>query len=496
MIAKTIEELLLYSKVHLGLENQDFIFTRNLLLTELFVEEPYFGNIDKEKIKSMIVPDELTEELRTYLHDNLHYNDKRIESEIAYIYGLLSPLPSKTIYFFNRLFKNSPSDATDYLYDLSIKNNYVQKSKVDQNIHWDACVNKLNFEISINLSKPEKDNKDIAKIASTTSINYPKCVICIENEGCAGSSHTPPRGNLRLIPLKLNYKKWYLQYSPYGYYEEHCIVIFNKHVPMKVCQGNLHAQFDFVDMFPHYFLGSNADLPIVGGSILNHEHFQGGKHIMPLMKASVKEEVKLHNYPNNKLYLLNWPSLTLLAEGKDKFELLNMCNHIKYVYEKYSDPSIQLISNTDETRHNTLDFIVRKEKDLYKVFIIFRNNRCDETHPGGIFHVRSSLWNIKKEGIGLIEAMGLFVLPARLKRQLALVDDIANNKINEKESIIKYPDLVDFKEMISDIRDAKYKDSKDYVNHACYDILCDISVFKFDDDKRRGYLKFIKELDL
>jgi UDPglucose--hexose-1-phosphate uridylyltransferase len=290
MINKTVEKLLYYSQRHLGLEQEDYIFYRNLLLNELSIDSPFDGEIDKSEIDSLLVPDLLVDELSSHLL-SIGLNEKEIEAKISKIFGLLTPVPSKVIERFNSLSDISSELGTNYLFNLGIKSNYIQKTKINSNIVIPGQINGHDLIMTINLSKPEKNNKDIKAALNSGDSNYPMCPICITNEGCIGSKKTQPRVNLRIIPLELSNNTWYLQYSPYGYYNEHCILILKYHVPMKVDIKYISAMFEFCDKFPHYFIGANSDLPIVGGSILSHEHFQGGNYELPMLKAGIKYSI-------------------------------------------------------------------------------------------------------------------------------------------------------------------------------------------------------------
>ena len=432
-----------------------------------------------------VVPDVLIKKLYDRFIE-LGHDEKTANKKTCEVFGVLSPRPSEVRNNFSLLYQEDPKLATDYLFDLSIKNNYVQKTKIEQNV----IINSEKEDgiiVTINLSKPEKSNADIAKAlkaaSSGASSNYPKCPICIENEGCYGSAKTEPRNNLRLIPFEFSGNIWYLQYSPYGYYNEHCILILKDHVPMEVNKTNARALFDFVDTLPHYFIGANSDLPIVGGSILTHEHFQGGSFEMPLMKAGAKQTIHHENYPDLKFEILDWPSFVIKVSGQDKDIMLDAIDSMYQKYLSYSDEAIELINETNGVRHNTMTLIVEKKANTYSAYIIYRNNRTSDEHKGGIFHVRECYQHIKNEGIGLIEAMGLFIFPARLKRQLGSVEDIINNPAKRSEIIANSPDLEVFNETINDLLDKKYASINDYLLHVGESILEDISIVKYDKDR-------------
>lgn len=493
MIEKLVEELLHYSKINLNLKKEDTIYIRNLLLRELNLSKLYEGEIDKKFIDSMQVPDQLVNQLEKYLSSQ-GLSASEIEAKIAHIFGLLSPLPSNVIHQFNTDYLISPSFATNNFFDLCIKNNYVQKTKIEQNVVISSPINGHDLIVTINLSKPEKSNKDIKlALANKSEENYPKCAICIENEGCKGSNKTAPRGNLRLIPLRLNNDNWYLQYSPYGYYNEHCIVISEKHVPMEVNENNLKALYDFVDIFPHYFLGANSDLPIVGGSILSHEHFQGGNYELPLMRAKTKYNIPTST--NVDVSILDWPTFVLKLESTNKKEIIDLALRIHNTWKTYNDETVNIISKTSE-QHNTTTNIVKKVNNKYVHYLILRNNRTTDELPGGLFHVRPSLQIIKNEGIGLIEALGLFIFPPRLKRQLKEVSDIIANPSIKEETYLRSPDIKEFDNLINDLLQGKYKDIDDLLIQTGEHILEDISVFKNDELGNKAKERFIKKCAL
>ncbi len=495
MLEKQIESWLSYAKAHLYLQEDDEIYLRNLLFREFGVKEPYQGEIDEKEIAKMEVPDVLIEEAVSILKESgMEEGDAR--RRMTYVFGLLSPLPSKVRDTFFSLYEISPKEATDYLYDLSVKNDYVAKTKVDRNIVWDAHFdNGPDLEMSINLSKPEKSNKDIAKLVHATASGYPSCVLCKENEGYEGSPSKAARGNIRIIPLDLGGERWYLQFSPYGYYKEHCILFYEKHVPMEVSRRIVSKLFDFVDLFPHYFMGSNSDLPIVGGSILNHEHFQGGEHLLPVIKAKPKYIFENKHYPDTEIAVLSFYDTVICLKGKKREEILDACEKITLCWRKYDDVENQIIAVDKDGLHATVTNIARKDGDTYELYMILRNNRCDETYPTGIFHAHPEYAHIKSEGIGLIEAAGRFILPARLARQGKLMEEIVSNGIPFEKAVEEHPDLSSFQRMY-DIMKERKMDSRAYMNEVCQDILRNVAVFKDDEKGQAGLRRFLEECDL
>jgi UDPglucose--hexose-1-phosphate uridylyltransferase len=411
--------------------------------------------------------------------------------------GDLTPLPSKVIETFWALYDIHPEDATNYFYDLCIKSNYIRKTSIDKNIKW---ISKDGLELSINLSKPEKDNKDIRKLAKAVSTTYPKCVLCLENLGYQGRNNHPARETLRIIPLEFDNEGWFWQFSPYGYYDEHLILITNEHIPMKVSRENMAKLFSFVDLYPHYFIGSNSDLPITGGSILVHEHFQGGRHIFPMMKAKDAFVIENKRFKNVKLSYLDFYNSAFRLVSKDKEVLLDLANHINETWKQFEDESVDILKSTNGERHSSITSIATKKGDEYTLLLIVRNNRCDEKYPDGIFHAHPEYHHIKKEGIGLIEAMGLFILPPRLKRQSSLIAEIVKKDLSEKEYLHKHPDLENFVGMINDLKKEHGKDIdadvRAYISEVCKNILINTSVFKKDEKGEASLYRFIKALEV
>ena len=344
--------------------------------------------------------------------------------------NLFLPSPSIVENQFWTLYQENPKVATNYFYKLSRNANYVKVNRIAKNISFTTPSPYGPLDITINLSKPEKDPKDIAKQKSMTSSTYPTCLLCIENEGYAGTTTLPDRANHRTISLHLNHKDWRLQYSPYLYYNEHCILLSKTHEPMSLTQNSFYNLLGFVEQFPHYFIGSNADLPIVGGSILAHEHYQGGCYEFPMHRASVLDTFSIKTYPSITCKLLNWPLSTLSISGTSLDEVAQCTNYIYEKWKTYSDPEVQILAETNGTRHNTITPVARKQGAHFIMDIVLRNNRTSDEHPLGIFHPHEDVQHIKKENIGLIEVMGLAILPARLQKELEEVKAFILDKPN------------------------------------------------------------------
>ena len=331
--------------------------------------------------------------------------------------GVVTPRPSDVVREFRERLRTSPARATDYLYKLSLDSDYIRSYRIARDRKWTVNTRYGNLEITINLSKPEKDPKAIAAALEKKgeADPYPRCQLCRENEGYAGRLDHPARETIRLMPLRLaGGERWYLQYSPYVYYNEHCIVLSEHHVPMKIDRTTFVRLLDFVDQFPHYMLGSNADLPIVGGSILTHEHYQGGRHTFPMERASLRERVVFPGFEEVEAGIVNWPMSVIRLNAAKPTPLVKLADKILTVWRTYSDPSVGVLAESDGAPHNTITPIARRRGKRYELDLVLRNNRTTDEHPLGIFHPHEELHHIKKENIGLIEVMGLAVLPARL----------------------------------------------------------------------------------
>ena len=332
--------------------------------------------------------------------------------------NIFIPTPSIVNKNFFELYDHDPKQATEYFYKLSKNTNYIKSDRIAKNIIFKADSPYGEIDITINLSKPEKDPKQIALEKTAPPNKYPSCLLCIENEGYEGTVKLPDRANHRMIRLNLNDKDWMLQYSPYLYYNEHCILLSTQHEPMKISKDTFYNLLEFTSMFPHYFIGSNADLPIVGGSILSHEHYQGGSYVFPLNQASTLFDFELGKYQSITCRAMNWPLSTIRLSGQNIDELVECSYMILEKWRTYSDASVSILATTNDTPHNTITPIVRKNGQDFEVDLVLRNNRTTDEHPLGIFHPHVDVQHIKKENIGLIEVMGLAILPGRLLNEL------------------------------------------------------------------------------
>lgn len=407
------------------------------------------------------------------------------------IMDCVMPRPSEVIQKFRADYAESPQLATDNYYKLSIASNYIRKTRIDKNIVWKSNTDYGALDLTINLSKPEKDPRDIAKAKTVKATGYPKCLLCRENEGFAGHAGHPARETHRIIPLDFRGHQWFLQYSPYTYYNEHCIVLNSDHIPMKINRDTFENICDFITQFPHYFVGSNADLPIVGGSILSHDHYQGGHYTFPMEIAEIEKSYTFADFPNVTAGRVKWPMSTLRLRSENRKQLIDLAEKILTAWRKYSDESVGILAETDAP-HNTITPIGRRRGKAYELDLVLRNNRTSAEHPLGIYHPHEEVWHIKKENIGLIEVMGLAVLPARLKTEMAQV----------KENLAKGVESIDgiHADWYKKIR-AAYKDiSADNVDKIVDEeigkvfskVLEHAGVFKRDEKGMAAFDKFIQ----
>ena len=352
----------------------------------------------------------------------------------------LMPRPSQVVREFYSLYEKDKQAATDYYYQLARSSNYIRVDRIEKDRMWTAPTPYGDLVITINLSKPEKDPKAIAAAKSAPQSGYPKCALCRENEGYLGSANQAARGNHRLIPLELGGEPWFLQYSPYVYYNEHCIVLSHEHRPMKVSRQSISRLLEFVTFLPHYFVGSNADLPIVGGSILTHDHFQGGRYEFPMAKAPIREKVCFPGFEDVEAGIVHWPMSVIRLRGKEAQRLVDLADKILTAWREYSDESAEILAYTEGTPHNTITPIARRRGEDYELDLVLRNNRTTPEHPLGLFHPHAEYHHIKKENIGLIEVMGLAILPPRLLTETGLLEQALKNPAQAQE-IMARPEM-------------------------------------------------------
>lgn len=412
------------------------------------------------------------------------------------IMNCIMPRPSEVVNKFYQLYDENKQKATQYFYDLSIHSNYIRKARTDKNIKFSHYYKYGDIQISINLSKPEKDPKEIAKAKLAKSTGYPKCLLCKENVGYAGNMNHPARQTHRIIPLDLNGKTYNFQYSPYVYYNEHCIIFNNEHVPMVINRQTFDNLFTFIEKFPHYMIGSNADLPIVGGSILTHDHYQGGRHRFPMQDASVIKEIEIKGYENIKVQMLNWPLSTLRLTADDKEVLVDLSDKILNHWINYDDVSCDILSHTNDVRHNTVTPIARMDNNRYQIDIVLRNNRTNDEHPLGIFHPHAKHHHIKKENIGLIEVMGLAVLPARLKDELECLKLCLLKKkcIDDLESLKKHKEWFEYLQTLEFDEQSIDEFIEKEVTKKFISVLENAGVYKMNQKGIEGFTRFVDSL--
>ncbi|GAB6990812.1 UDP-glucose--hexose-1-phosphate uridylyltransferase [Paenibacillus pini] len=427
---EAIEQLVHFALKQNMIELQDLDYSRNLLLEQFGFSESFGGILQETSLGG---PQPIIDKLIDYgIRIGLIPDDTDTYRDLldAKIMGQIMARPSEIIAEFNEnVAKQGIQAATDRFYQLSIDSNYIRMDRVAKNVYWKHASPFGDIEMTINLSKPEKSPKEIAMAKLLPPQVYPKCQLCRENVGYAGRVNHPARQNLRVIPLEMNGEPWLFQYSPYVYYNEHCIVFHHDHVPMKLSKDSLRRLLAFTDVFPHYFIGSNADLPIVGGSILTHDHFQGGRHTFPIQHAPKEATFHHMEYPDVSVSIVKWPMSVLRLTAADSGKLLECANDLFESWKQYSDPMADIIAFSDENGvqvpHNTVTPIVHRTEDgSYEMDLVLRNNRTSEEHPSGIFHPHEEMHHIKRENIGLIEVMGLAILPGRLKEELDLIADM------------------------------------------------------------------------
>ena len=410
------------------------------------------------------------------------------------VMGLLTPMPREVIAAFREKFAKNPVEATDYYYKLSCDTDYIRRYRIAKDMRWKFQSNYGELDITINLSKPEKDPKAIAAAKNAPQSAYPKCQLCAENEGYAGRMNHPARQNHRIIPFTVAGEDWCLQYSPYVYYNEHCIVFNKKHTPMKIDRSAFEKLLDFVGTFPHYFVGSNADLPIVGGSILSHEHFQGGHYTFAMEKAPVEESLSFQGFEDIQAGIVKWPMSVIRLDGTDPKRIADLAEKILVLWRGYSDPACGIYAETDGEPHNTITPIARRRGELFELDLVLRNNLTTEEHPLGVFHPHADKHHIKKENIGLIEVMGLAVLPSRLKGELTtLAEAVAQGKdIRGDEVLSKHADWIDeLKKTYTFTAENAMDIILQETGRVFSEVLEDAGVYKNDDAGREGFRRFV-----
>ena len=438
MIDRSIKKLVCY-----GLEKELFTERDRIYVTNRILEILGLDEFDCDETFTDVNLEETLKELLDFavkkgiIEDSIVYRDL-FDTKLM---GAMMPRPSEVTERFGELYKDSPKTATDYFYKLSCDSDYIRRYRVERDVKWVTSTEYGDLDITINLSKPEKDPKAIAAAKNAPQAGYPKCMLCRECEGYAGRVNYPARQNHRVIPVTINNTDWCFQYSPYVYYNEHCIVFNSKHTPMAINRDTFKKLLDFVKQFPHYFVGSNADLPIVGGSILSHDHFQGGNYTFAMAKAPVEYPLTFEGFDDVDAGILKWPMSVIRLSSPDPDRLIELADKTLASWRGYTDEAAFIFAETDGEPHNTITPIARKNGERYELDLVLRNNITTPEHPLGVYHPHSELHHIKKENIGLIEVMGLAVLPSRLKNEIALLEtailenrDISNDEILSKHA--------------------------------------------------------------
>lgn len=500
MIQTYIRKLVAYG-VQTGLvPEEDVVFTTNRLL-ELFGLDELEDSAEAVSMRE----DEL-EEVLNGMMDYAYEKGIMTENSIVYrdlfdtrIMSMLMPRPSEVIRKFNELYEHvSPEAATDWYYKLSRDSDYIRRYRICKDMKWITPTKYGDLDITINLSKPEKDPKAIAAAKNAKQSGYPKCLLCRENEGYAGRVNHPARQNHRIIPVTINGSDWGFQYSPYVYYNEHCIVFNSQHVPMKIEHATFCKLFDFVKQFPHYFVGSNADLPIVGGSILSHDHFQGGHYEFAMAKAPVEKNFTVKGFEDVEAGIVNWPMSVIRLRGADTQRIVALADVVLNKWREYTDEDVFVYAYTDGEPHNTITPIARKRGDKFELDLVLRNNITTQEHPMGVYHPHARLHHIKKENIGLIEVMGLAVLPARLKMEMARLKEtiLAGGELRADEDLAKHADWVEEFKDNYEVIDASNIDGiiEQEIGKVFMEVLEDAGVYKRTEEGGKAFDRFVMSL--
>ncbi|MDE6887098.1 MAG: UDP-glucose--hexose-1-phosphate uridylyltransferase [Eubacterium sp.] len=509
MIQENILKLADYGLATGLIEPEDRQYTINRLL-ELFeldeLEDAVVKAHEKQPAMTQEIAEEMLEDILQKMLDDAHERGILKEDSIVYrdlfdtkIMAMLVPRPSEVISRFRSLYKEHPQKATDYFYKLSCDTDYIRRYRIKKDLKWTTDTEFGELDITVNLSKPEKDPKAIAAAKLAKQSGYPKCLLCKENEGYAGRVNHPARQNHRIIPVTINHSDWYFQYSPYVYYNEHCIVFNSLHTPMKIERAAFGKLLDFVEQFPHYFVGSNADLPIVGGSILSHDHFQGGHYEFAMAKAPVEQEIRFTGFEDVEAGIVKWPMSVIRIRADKKERLVELADKILLCWRGYTDEAAFVFAETDGEPHNTITPIARKREGKYELDLVLRNNITTQEHPLGVYHPHADLHHIKKENIGLIEVMGLAVLPARLKDEMAQLKKamLAGADIRADEALEKHADWVEKFQTKYECID---KENIDEILHkeiglVFQQVLEDAGVYKCTKEGRDAFLKFVEAVN-
>ncbi len=491
---KLISELVSYGMVNGLIAEDDKVYVINRLL-ELFEKKEFVWSEETVRPVHLILEDMMTRALELGIMEDDTVTTKDLFD--TKIMGLITPMPSQIRARFKELYGENAKLATEYYYKLSQDTNYIRRDRIVKDEKWSTDTEYGQIDITINLSKPEKDPRDIAKAATQKKNDYPKCLLCEENEGYAGHLNHPARQNHRIIPVKLAGCDYYFQYSPYVYYNEHCIVFNKEHIPMKIDRDVFVKLLDFVRQFPHYVVGSNADLPIVGGSILSHDHFQGGSYQFAMAKAPYEYVFKIKGYEDVTTGIVKWPMSVIRLQSESVERIVELSDYILTTWRNYTDEEAFIFHETNGEPHNTITPIARMNGNLYEMDLVLRNNITTEERPWGVYHPDEKLHHIKKENIGLIEVMGLAILPARLKKEMLLLEEaiLTGKDIRAIDEIEKHADWVEewcgnyeiTEENINQI-------IKDEIANVFVEVLKCAGVYKRTEEGMRAFKRFVSSL--
>ncbi len=491
-VGSAVKSLLIYAQKELGFEKQDYIWGYNQILSVLSLDSVEDDEADETAALEEILKTLLDDACERGVCENSVVFRDLLDTKIM---GVLTPRPSEVIFnFYNDYESFGAKKATENYYHLACKSDYIREYRIKNDVKWITETPYGDIDITINLSKPEKDPKAIAAALKMKQSSYPKCMLCLENEGYAGRVNHPARQNHRVIPVDLNGENWCLQYSPYVYYNEHCIVFDSVHQPMKITEEGFRRLFAFVKQFPHYFVGSNADLPIVGGSVLTHDHFQGGNYEFAMAKAEIEAPVSFEKYPEVTGGIVKWPMSVLRLVGDDTDKICSLAGEILTKWREYTDEEAFIYAYTDATPHNTITPIARFRNGKYELDLVLRNNITTAEYPDGVYHPHPQHHHIKKENIGLIEVMGLAVLPSRLKTEISLLEKaiVDGVDISADETLSKHAQWVEEIKKSNNITAENCGEVlKAEIGKVFADILSQCGVYDRTEEGKAQFLKFI-----
>ncbi len=485
-----IDALLNYALDKGLIQEGDETYVFNRILEIMGLDEPGEGEAVEAALPEIL--NALTDDAvrRGLLDDNITARDL-FDTKLM---GAVTPFPHEVRAIFEGLYETSPKLATDWYYKFSCDTNYIRRDRIAKDVKWVYPCEYGDLDITINLSKPEKDPRAIAAARLAPQAGYPKCQLCSENEGYAGRMNHPARQNHRILPLTIAGTPWFWQYSPYVYYNEHCIVFNAQHTPMKVDRAAFRKLFDFVTLMPHYFVGSNADLPIVGGSILSHDHFQGGHYEFAMAKAPVETALRFTGYEDIEAGIVKWPMSVIRLTGPDSGRIVDLADRILGCWRGYTDEAAVILAETEGVPHNTITPIARRRGENYQLDLVLRNNLTTEEHPLGLYHPHAPLHHIKKENIGLIEVMGLAVLPSRLKAELEELRQalVTGGDLRATESLASHAAWAEeLRKQYVFTADNAQEILRQEVGRVFMQVLCDAGVYKRDEAGRAAFLRFV-----